>query len=280
MELKRPAPFGVEFAARTHPGLRRALNEDHLACLPGQGVWVIADGMGGEHRGDHASRSLVEAMARMPTGLGPQSTMAELNRRIADANARLFAEGAAAGRTIATTVVCLLISGLHFAALWVGDSRLLLVRRGVIHRLTVDHSVVQELVDDGLITPDTALGHPRENELTRAVGAEAEVCIDARQGVLEDGDTFVLCSDGVTKVLDDAAILAHVLGATDPETVVETVLRATLDAGAPDNVSIIFVRCRSGVPQADEETVVGLAWPSEAARPTGTGIASLGPEVP
>ena len=130
----------------------------------------------------------------------------------------------------------------HFACLWAGDSRAYLLRDGILQQITRDHSLVQELVDAGEINEADAEGHPRANIITRAVGDQAEfVELDKVIGSVADGDRFLLCSDGLSKVLDDNTILG-LLAASPVEETAEKLVDATLDRNATDNVTAVVMQ--------------------------------------
>jgi protein phosphatase/serine/threonine-protein phosphatase Stp1 len=149
---------------------------------------------------------------------------------------------------IASTIVILLIRGGHFACLWAGDSRAYLLRGGVLQQVTRDHSLVQELVDAGAITAEQAEHHPQANVITRAVGSFDELELDKVSGRLEPGDRFLLCSDGLCKTLDEAA-LTDILdgdGAAGPGV---ELIAAALERDVRDNVTAVVVDIVSDRPQ-------------------------------
>jgi serine/threonine protein phosphatase PrpC len=139
---------------------------------------------------------------------------------------------------IASTIVVLLVRGTHFAALWAGDSRIYLLRGGQLHRITHDHSLVQEMVDSGALSAEEAERHPQANVITRAVGAEGPLELDKVADRLHPGDRFMLCSDGVFKELAEAEIAAHLAHGVEAG---ELVQRAVA-AGGRDNVSVVVVQ--------------------------------------
>jgi serine/threonine-protein phosphatase Stp1 len=142
---------------------------------------------------------------------------------------------------IASTVVILLIREGHFVSFWAGDSRGYLLRDRVLQQITRDHSLVQDLVDNGVITPEQAEGHPQSNIITRAVGADSDTLeLDKVSGKLLDGDRFLLCSDGLCKTLDDATI-ERMLAADGSTNIAETLIEAALQAGARDNITAVVV---------------------------------------
>ena len=144
------------------------------------------------------------------------------------------------GAKMGTTVVVLHLAGDAVTGLWVGDSRIYRMRGGTLTQLTRDHSVVQEMVDRGQLTAAEAEDHPMAHVLNRAVGIEESLAWDGFEDRAQPGDSYLLCSDGLTKVLADAAIAARLAGGS-PARAVEALVADTLAAGAPDNVSVIIV---------------------------------------
>jgi protein phosphatase/serine/threonine-protein phosphatase Stp1 len=143
--------------------------------------------------------------------------------------------------TIASTIVVLIVRGGHFACLWAGDSRLYRLRNGVLEQVTRDHSLVQELVDAGMVKPEDAESHPRANVITRAVGAATdELEIDKTTDRVLPGDRFLLCSDGLSKTLP-ASEIASLLGGPDPAHAPELLIAAALARQASDNVTAIAI---------------------------------------
>lgn len=243
-------PFLFRSAATTHVGRVRKRNEDAFCLRPELGLWVVADGMGGHERGDHASGLVAETMALIPGPLIGPEMLAEVRTRLEAVNDELRDE-ARDGHTSAATVVCLLVSGGGYACLWAGDSRLYLVREGRASRISHDHSVVQELVDGGALSEDAAARHPGANEVTRAVGAFDVLELDIRHGPVRPGDVFVLCSDGLTKLASDAEIAEIVSGGDDPAAAADALARLALDRGGIDNVTVIAVWC-AAIPDEEE----------------------------
>ncbi len=225
----------------THVGTVRKRNEDAFLCRDDLGLWAVADGAGGHGAGDVASAETIAALAAIPAGLTAAELLAQVRLRL-QAVHRDLRRRAAAGQggdgLIAATVVVLLSRGGHVACLWAGDSRAYRLRRGELTRLTRDHSLVQELVDSGALAPEAMERHPQANVVTRALGAGEELELDKVLGVTEPGDLYLLCSDGLTKALDDGEILAALATATGAE----DLLARALQAGARDNVTAVLVR--------------------------------------
>lgn len=235
----------ISFAA-TDRGTVRDHNEDNLVDAPALQLWAVADGAGGHDAGEVASGMLADALADLPLGLGPEEALTRIRRAVLDTHNALRAEAERRGKhMIASTLVVLLLRAGHFAALWAGDSRIYLLRDGTLTQVTRDHSLVQAMVDQGLITAEQAESHPQANVITRAIGAIDDTGeLDKVLGATVPGDSFLLCSDGLTKVLDEATI-ARLLLEPDPAT---ALVAATLERGARDNVTAVVVQ----IPQSDD----------------------------
>jgi len=229
-------------AAKTDAGAVRKHNEDAFLQRPEQGLWAIADGMGGHLRGDHASRTVVDALAQGDLPEAEPAAIEEIRARLAAAHRSLLADAAGLGdgAVIGATVVVLLLRNGRFACLWAGDSRLYLLRDGVLRQLTRDHSYVQRLIDSGSLTPEQGRRHPGANVITRAVGAAGPLELDRVQGDSRPGDVFLLCSDGLTNVVADAEI-ADRLATLPCEAASVALLALALARGAPDNVTLVVL---------------------------------------
>jgi len=206
------------------------------------GLWVVADGMGGHEAGDVASAKVTEALARLPVAEGVDRLVDDAILALKQVNHDLIElAGSAHGqRSIGTTVVGLAIGGGEFRCFWAGDSRAYRIRDDHIVQLTRDHSVVQDLVDAGMLQPDEAADHPNSNIITRAVGVSQELRIDTVSGDAKPGDQFLLASDGLTRMVDEQELVAQ-LTSTSPATAAENLIETVLSRGAPDNVTLIIV---------------------------------------
>ena len=231
------AAGGFDQVVRTHVGCRRRLNEDAVLASPDRRLWAVADGMGGHEAGEVASAMVVEALSRCPDGA--EAAIATLG----DVNARLVEMGRTGGdsRTIGSTVVGLVANTSRFTCFWAGDSRAYRLRDGKLIRLTRDHSLVQELVDGGMISEREAETHPNANIITRAVGVSEALQVDTIAGDVRFGDLFLLASDGLTRLVGDGELLSE-LRSDDIESAADNLLQLTLDREAPDNVSLILLR--------------------------------------
>jgi serine/threonine protein phosphatase Stp1 len=235
--------FRFVVGAITHKGLVRRENEDNIVLHPEGALWAVADGMGGHANGRWASAQVVAeiAQARLD-GEGLDADCDAIADALADANAKIVAAAESAGQTMGSTVVALRIAGGRCACLWAGDSRIYRLRSGRLRQLTRDHSQVEQLVQAGIITADQAESHPMANVITRAVGVAPDLALDVIEDEVAPDDSFLLCSDGLTKCLKDDEIAA--IAATHPPgEACDALLAATLKRGAPDNVSVILVRC-------------------------------------
>jgi protein phosphatase len=230
----------IEFGHATHTGLRRTRNEDTCHADPAQGLYLVADGLGGHHHG-----ALAAALAR-------DSVVADVRKGLPLAQAIRKADTTiiehpgylASGQPMGTTIAALRITATTFDAAWVGDSRIYLWQDG-LYRLSHDHSHVQQLVDSGLISEVEAREDPRRNLVTQALGVTApdDLHVECLQGDLRPGSRFLLCSDGLTEELDDDA-LARCIARDDlaAQECVDHLLLDALDAGGHDNITAVLVR--------------------------------------
>lgn len=250
-----PLPSGearLVVSAQTAIGTVRSVNEDsYLAATP---LFVVADGMGGHERGDRASQTVVAVLQdQLPEGTLP--TPAMVLTAITDANVAVRALTGDNGQRLisGTTLAGLALvesqeGSVHWMAFNVGDSRIYSWNGRVLEQLSVDHSAVQELVDAGQITELAARSHPERNVITRAVGAEDLVDADVWLLPIGGAQSFVLCSDGLTKELDDTAI-ARLLaeygsdGAAHPATIADALVDAANRAGGKDNITVVVLDC-------------------------------------
>jgi protein phosphatase/serine/threonine-protein phosphatase Stp1 len=231
--------MSVASSAATHRGSVRPGNEDAMLSNDPLGLWIVADGAGGHGAGEVASRAVVEALADLPPTLSAAEVLAQLRLRLAAVHGSLQARSEAEGRArpMATTVVALMLRGEHYAVLWAGDSRAYLLRGGTLLRVTRDHSLVQEMVDAGVVTEAEAENHAQANVITRAIGADGPLELEKAMGRVFPGDLFLLCSDGLFKAMDESQIAARLLGGISAPALVE----AAVAMGARDNVTAILV---------------------------------------
>jgi serine/threonine protein phosphatase PrpC len=234
------APFRIESWARTHEGRVRDHNEDSYCADERQGLWAVADGMGGHEGGDWASAKLVEKIAAVDLPKDLEQASAAVAEAIGTANRAILAEARRRGKQMGSTIVALVVQDQHYAILWVGDSRAYLLRDGDLIQLSRDHTQVQEMVDRGILRPEDAVGHPMGHVLSRAIGVREEMTIDQATGEVRPGDIFLLCSDGLHGYVDEKDI-ARLLARRSPERASEELVELTLANGAPDNVTVVAV---------------------------------------
>lgn len=230
-------------ASRTDVGLKRTINEDSILVETDRGLWAVADGMGGHEAGEIASTMVTDALRCLPDLADVDELAARAVEALQQVNRELIdlARSGDHRQTIGTTVVGLAVSDGSFRCFWMGDSRAYLLRDGEIGRITHDHSLVQNLVDAGMLNAEDAESHENANLITRAVGV-AETCeVDVVSGEVRPGDHFVLASDGLTRVVPDQE-LAEELGRGSPSEVADRLIETVLARGAPDNVSLIIAK--------------------------------------
>ena len=232
------------FAAATDVGRMRKNNED--SYLSSQPVAAVADGMGGHSAGEVASAIAIEELAALG-GRGPweNETAAtdDLKQAILRANRRIR-EMAASDRKLngmGTTLVALLEDGDMVHVANVGDSRGYLLRQGELSQVTVDHSLVQELVDDGRLSPEDAERHPQRSVITRALGIDPEVEFDLFTYKLQVGDRLLLCSDGLSDVVEPAQIRKVLLRIPSAQRAARELIGVANEQGGPDNITVIVV---------------------------------------
>lgn len=249
------SPIRFEFCSRSDVGRVRKRNEDSLAIDERRGWAVLADGMGGYRGGDIASRMAVEVIRRRldrdlvaPGERVPGHVAAMLEAAAHEANAAIRAEAtrdpnlSGMGSTLVVAVFladCVVIA--H-----VGDSRMYRLRGGVLERLTRDHTMLQELLDAGILAPEDVAHSQFRGLLTRGLGVSAQVLPEPGTHSARPGDVFLLCSDGLTDMLDDAAIAAVLqpVGSqtTRPEEAADRLVALANAQGGRDNISVILVR--------------------------------------
>ena len=235
--------MAFECVSRTDVGLRRKVNEDSLLVRTERGLWAVADGMGGHDAGDVASSKVTESLLELPDAEGldqlVESAVAALNQ--VNQDLINLAGAAESERSIGSTVVGLAIADGQFRCFWAGDSRGYRIRDRQIVQLTRDHSLVQDLVDSGMLQPDEAVDHPNSNIITRAVGVADVLRIDTVSGDVQRGDQFLLATDGVTRLITDEE-LALELGSNPPAAAARNLIETVLSRGAPDNASLIITK--------------------------------------
>lgn len=240
--------FKVQSSALSDRGLneRRPLNEDAFLHDPARNVFAVADGVGGAEAGEVASQTAIEvldeAFRHKVEGADVEDLM-ELAIQRANASIHQMAQEHAKFSMMATTIVALHLKGNVATFGHVGDSRLYrLTPDGVLHRETEDHSIVEEEVRAGRMTPEQAANHPSKNVISRALGAEQGVEVDMKTIEVEDGTEFLLCTDGITRHVSDNEIRQLLVINADLEEICNELKRRCYERGAEDNLTVVIVR--------------------------------------
>ena len=248
-----PERLVVQAVMKTDVGLVRSENQDfgtyttpaeERESHPGGRLFVVADGMGGHRGGATASRLAGETVKAQYLGSEEEDIANALRDALVRANARIFTEAQANPdlRGMGTTTSALVVRNNNAWFAHVGDSRIYLIRDGAIKQLTEDHSLVASMVREGLLTSSEAENHPRRNVLQRSMGVGEDVEVDVSGPFpLQEGDIFILCSDGLHGVVKEHELL-EVATAMPLEATANEFVRRALDRGAPDNVTVIVAR--------------------------------------
>lgn len=238
----------MRIAGLTDVGRVRARNEDAMDWDETAGVVVVADGMGGHPAGDVASALAVRTiMERVHTEAGsrrwldgggnPESAIEAANTAI-----QLDAQRHPERQGMGTTVVVLAMGDGHCRVAHVGDSRAYLFREGTLSQVTHDHTAAQQALDHELLTPEQARHSPERHQLTRALGLEAAVTVDVKDVTCDRGDLFLLCSDGLTEMVEPESIRAVLEDNThDPERAARLLIRLAMNHGGHDNCTVAVV---------------------------------------
>jgi serine/threonine protein phosphatase PrpC len=257
----------VRIGVATHPGRKRRHNEDAYVVEPP--LFAVADGMGGAKAGEVASGLAASALKDGDTdGASGEDRVTEL---IQEANRRVFRRATedrdASG--MGTTMTVALVEDDRVVFGHVGDSRAYLIRDGAIEQLTDDHSLVAELVRSGRLTPEEAEAHPQRSVITRAVGTEPDVDVDTFVIEPTEGDLFLICSDGLTDMVDDRTIIDAIEQHRDDlDEAAKALVGAANRVGGEDNITVVFFEVgdpvehtevtQDAVRSADDDTLSGI----------------------
>lgn len=225
-------------------GCVRKNNEDSFLVLSQQGLFAVADGMGGHRAGEVAASTALHELEKLAVHLDASDDEAlekGLTEALVQANQVVYASSTSDPENagMGTTLTVLLVRGMSAVIAHVGDSRAYLWRDDVLTPLTVDHSLVGELVRLGQISPEEAEKHPQRHVLMRAVGASQQIDVDCRSLELKTGDVFLLCTDGFSNVISDQELAEAFLEPSAWEKRFETLRQLTLERGAPDNFTAL-----------------------------------------
>jgi len=244
-------PSSISFQISSHgvtdTGHVRTKNEDSILVHDDENVWIVADGMGGHHAGDFASQTITNNLSLFRQHASLDDSILLLEENILNSNSIIRKKSDKLGRnaTIGSTVVCVYVWHNFLFTFWAGDSRLYRYRDFELQRLTEDHSYVEELVRMGKIEARDAEEHPAANVVLKAVGIDDNLCMDFDYFEMQDGDVYIICSDGLYKDLDEKKLIpiieTHVGDMTELS---EALLASSLEAGGTDNTSIITMKVR------------------------------------
>lgn len=241
----------MQYWALTDPGVARSQNQDTYQILPldkNTLLCVVCDGMGGAKSGNVASTLAADVFTQevkrtWSPNMDPERLEQILCGAVKLANFTVYdqAQQLEEFSGMGTTLVALLLQGKKATILNVGDSRAYMIDKHGISQITTDHSVVQMMIARGELTPEKAKHYPGKNLITRAIGTEAQVFCDIFHRKAEKGDSFFLCTDGLSNLLDDQEILFEVVHGQDKEHCCEHLLEIAKKRGAPDNVTSVLV---------------------------------------
>ena len=232
----------------THIGRRREMNQDYMYTsetavgkLPN--LFLVADGMGGHKAGEFASRFTVDKIVENISKLQEEEPVTVLKEAMSDANRQLLSEAEADSKKagMGTTVVAATVIGDRLYVANVGDSRLYIVNHDAIKQITRDHSLVEEMVRMGEMDKEEARNHPDKNIITRAMGVLPEVSVDFFEIEVKPEDTVLMCSDGLTNMVDDDEIKRIVLGQRDIVEKAEKLVETANNNGGKDNITVVLI---------------------------------------
>lgn len=250
------ARYTLRWAAATDQGRRRDSNQD--AFLAEYPLFVVADGMGGHAGGEIASQSTIARLGALVQDgdVSAASIEQALALAVQDIAAHPETTDEGTGTTLTGVYLDLAADPPRWVSLNIGDSRVYLLRGDRLAQITTDHSVVQELISSGRLSPEEAEGHPYSNVITRAVGVSELIPPDYLGIEVQDGDRFVICSDGLTKELTDYGIQHFLRENEDPAPAVDAMVEAALENGGRDNVTIVIVQIVDRLADSAVESVV------------------------
>ena len=238
-------------AGLTDVGRFREQNEDHWGAVPERGVFVVSDGMGGRVAGELASKIVVDVLPDLllkrledSHDLEPDGAKQAVMQAIIELSELIHQESSKRPEFLgmgATVVVAVILESQALLA-HVGDSRAYLFRENALQQITKDHSIIQILLDMGQLTPENAATHPARSQITQFVGMESRVFPDVEYLDLLPGDQLLLCSDGLTGMINDNRIADILTACPHPEITCQTLIKAANKAGGKDNITAIVIQ--------------------------------------
>ncbi len=259
--------FGIRHSATTDVGLQRDNNEDAFFASAKKGLWVVADGMGGHAAGEVASAIVIKTIEReVSAGRSLSEAIQKSHHDILNA-----ANAGIGGRGMGSTVVAMKSSGDSYEVCWVGDSRAYLFCPSLeaetdyeLRQLTTDHSYVQMLYQSGAISKDELSTHPEKNIITQCLGSIelSEVNVDRMSGDWVAGSQMLLCSDGLSDVVNENVIHRILSLKCSPEQKTRYLIKAALENGGKDNITVALVEAPNSAPSWVSQIRRGFGWPS------------------
>lgn len=251
----QPGDFYLHhFGAATHIGSIRDNNEDSFVCDAEKELWVVADGMGGLGFGEVASAIATYTVAtKIREGHGVNQAIEEAHKKI-----KQYADTEGHGTNMGTTIVLLLSQGSLYNIFWVGDSRAYLLDDNAFKQITIDHSLVQSLIDQGELTLEEAESDPRKNAVTRALGVQEleTVRADSISEKWQPGQKILLCSDGLTDCVSNSDIESILRQDGTDQEIAERLIEAALEGGGKDNVTVVVISASTYTGTGDSDTHV------------------------
>ncbi len=236
-----PGPYTTHTCQGTHVGHTRRVNEDAFFVSEAEGLWLVADGIGGHGNGDKASAAVVEHVKSYCQGNSVEESLAEITSRLRQAHQAC--RNMAGTCRPSTTVAALIIFQSKAILIWAGDSRIYRLRRGELALLTEDHNLAQQRYRRGELSREAAQRLKSANVLTRAVGVHQDLHLDADVTEVEAGDRFLVCTDGLYKELQLDKIQS-MLGESFSEHILTALIEEALQRGGRDNITGIVVDVR------------------------------------
>ncbi len=241
----------MRYSAKSHAGMKREKNQDSYAIIDGSKngpyFFIIADGMGGHNSGEVASKMAVDFAVNYVEGNNIEISRSNLpgfvKTMIGKANAGIYNKSLEKleHNGMGTTFIVAAVKGENVQIGHIGDSRVYFINNKKMRKVTSDHSLIEELVKSGSITKEEAVNHPRKNVITKALGCMSEVEIDIYEVNAEKGDIMLLCTDGLTNMVDEERIESILLENDDPEKACEALINKANSSGGEDNVTVIVI---------------------------------------
>lgn len=238
------ASFSWQSAARTNVGNVRSINEDSFLERTDINLWAVADGMGGHQGGEIASKMIVDSLQQVSPNIHSlsdyvddvETTLINANRTL-----RQLSQDQFSSRTIGSTVICMMAHNNHIAYIWAGDSRLYRLRNGEFSQLSVDHSEIQRLIEEGLINASDVEKHPASNVVTKAIGGQDQMVLQIALDDIETSDVYLLCSDGLYRDISDDE-LSEIIKENDIDTAGDELVNLALSRSGADNLTLILTK--------------------------------------